>query len=305
MFRSIPALAARRPFGQFVSMNEPTVPYAPPVSQLLSLGENWLENAAGTDYAALGIGYEAIPALIAMATDPRLNQSVDAPEHWAPVHAWRALAQLRAVEAIDPLIQLRFALKDDDYAGNEIPRVIEQIGRAAIPSLAEALAGPGDVFARASMAEAIARIGATDPEVRDECAAIVARQLEDFERQDPTFNGLLVSALLDVQAVEHAPVMERAMASGHVDETVAGDWEDVQVELGLLDARTTPKMSMLESLSGRSFDEAVLDGVGHRGVESTSLEETAVPEYGRSKRERAKQKRKRKLAKAARRRNRR
>lgn len=304
-FRSIPALATGRPFGQFFSMDEPTAAYAPPVSQLFSLGKDRPENSAGTDYAALGIGRDDIPALVAMVTDPRLNQSADPQECWAPVHAWRALGELRAVEAIDPLIQLRFELSDDDYIANELPRVMERIGRAAIPSLTDALARPGNVFARASMADAIGRIGATDPEVRDECAAILARQLENFEQQHRALNGLLVSALLDVEAVEHAPVMERALTSGHVDDMIAGDWEDVRIELGLLDARITPKLSMFERLSGRSFEDAVLEAMDRRRAEATSVQEPSAPEHGRSKRERAKEKKKRKLAKAARRRNRR
>lgn len=44
----------------------------------------------------------------------------------------------------------------------------------------------------------------------------------------------MVSALVDVDAVEAAPSIERAMAAGLVDEFVTGDWYDVRASLGLL-----------------------------------------------------------------------
>jgi hypothetical protein len=53
-------------------------------------------------------------------------------------------------------------------------------------------------------------------------------------------NALLISALLDVRAVQHADLIGRVMTSGPIDERVCGDWEDVQIELGLLDSRITP-----------------------------------------------------------------
>ena len=46
--------------------------------------------------------------------------------------------------------------------------------------------------------------------------------------------------LLDMQAVETAPLIERAYASDHVDEMFCGHWDEVQYELGLKE-RPTPK----------------------------------------------------------------
>jgi hypothetical protein len=36
-------------------------------------------------------------------------------------------------------------------------------------------------------------------------------------------------------------VMERAFAADRVDISIPGDWEDVQVELGLIEERQTPR----------------------------------------------------------------
>ena len=55
-------------------------------------------------------------------------------------------------------------------------------------------------------------------------------------------NAFLVEALLELGAQEAAPLIERAFAQGYVDPMVMGDWEDVQVELGLKSAQeVTPK----------------------------------------------------------------
>ena len=55
----------------------------------------------------MGLGEADIAELIRMATDERLNNADgNSPEVWAPVHAWRTLAQLRAVVAVEPLLGL-------------------------------------------------------------------------------------------------------------------------------------------------------------------------------------------------------
>ncbi len=69
--------------------------------------------------------------------------------------------------------------------------------------------------------------------MRDEIVAILTRQLDLFERADEELNAFVISALLDLKAVESAPVMERAFAADRVDLSVCGDWSNVQVELGL------------------------------------------------------------------------
>jgi len=63
--------------------------------------------------------------------------------------------------------------------------------------------------------------------VRDEIVAILTRQLDLFERADEELNAFVISALLDLKAVESAPVMERAFAADRVDLSVCGDWSNV------------------------------------------------------------------------------
>jgi hypothetical protein len=70
--------------------------------------------------------------------------------------------------------------------------------------------------------------------------ARLSAQLELFAEQSETLNAFLIVPLWDLRAVEAMPVIERAFASGRVDESVQGDPEDVQIEFGLKTKREHP-----------------------------------------------------------------
>lgn len=109
-------------------------PYTHPVSRLLALGE--CHRARWPDYRALGLGSEHVPELLRMVADPDLNHAAtESAAVWAPTHAWRTLGHLGAVDAVEPLLELLDDPDLDDWALEEIPEVMGQIGPAAIPAL--------------------------------------------------------------------------------------------------------------------------------------------------------------------------
>lgn len=210
--------------------------YQPPVASLLTYGESErLPPEQWPDYQELGIGREQIPELIQMATDEELNDAdTEKTEVWAPLHAWRTLGQLRAVEAVEPLLELFNRLEDDDWVHEELPDVFSLIGPAVLPQLRAYLADLShDEYSQGSVIHSIEEIGKRWPDAREESIAILTERLERFEENDPGVNGFLVAAMLDLRATEAAPVIKRAFDEGSVDWMVAGDWNDVQVELGL------------------------------------------------------------------------
>jgi hypothetical protein len=217
--------------------------YPEPVSKLLTLGDC---QRAGDwpDYPALGIGPEQVPDLIRMMQDEELNQAdSQSLEVWAPVHAWRALGQLRAEAAIEPLIGLLEQIDEDyeQWIGEEIPDILGMIGPAAVPKLAECLTMPHEgMWAQTTASFALTEITKRYPEARDDCVSALTRGLENYAAHDPALNGFLVSNLVDLEAVEAASLMEQAFAANQVDIAIMGDWEDVQIRLGLLAERQTP-----------------------------------------------------------------
>ncbi len=213
--------------------------YQPPVERLLTYGEsNRITPGEWPDYRELGIGPEQLPELIRMATDEELNlAAAESTEVWAPLHAWRALGQLRAVEAVEPLLELFDRLEDDDWVHEELPVVFGLIGPTALPALAAYLADLSHTdSSRISAIRSIEEIGKRWPDARAEALAMLEERLERFEENESDVNAFLVEALVELGAKEAAPLIERAFAEGYVDPMVMGDWEDVQVELGLKSA---------------------------------------------------------------------
>jgi len=226
-----------------------TASYLPPLDKLLTLGDarptlrRW-PDYSHTGYSQYGLAPEHVPDLIRMATDEELYQAnSQSSEVWAPVHAWRALGQLRAGSAAEPLTHLFHLIDDnhDEMISDELPQVFGLIGAGAIPALTAYLEdvshGP---YARHASSRGLLEIARRQPEARAECVAIITRQLERYAENDEALNAFLIGTLLDLKAVESAPVMERAFAAGRVELAVAGDWEEVQIELGLKQKRDTP-----------------------------------------------------------------
>ncbi len=221
-----------------------TNPYPYPVNRLLNLGEP-RDHREWPVYTALGLTGEHVPDLIRMVLDEDLNEADgESREVWAPLHAWRALGQLRAAAAIEPLLSLLWRIdeRDDDWVGEELPRVFSMIGAPAIPALTAYLADTTHgLFARIAAAHGLEWISRRYAATREQSLAALSVQLEHYAGQDPTLNGFLVSYLLDLKAVEAAPLMERVFAANQIDLSVMGDWEDAQVELGLKARREKPR----------------------------------------------------------------
>jgi hypothetical protein len=52
---------------------------------------------------------------------------------WAPLHTGTALAQLKAKEAVAPLLAFLKLAEDDEAKGEELPAAFGMIGLAEIP----------------------------------------------------------------------------------------------------------------------------------------------------------------------------
>jgi hypothetical protein len=231
--------------------------YEPPLSKLLSLGNPYEDER--TNYLAVGLSSADIPQLIRMATDPRLLDLRTNTAHvWAPVHAWLALGQLRAVEAIQPLLSLFQRIDGDagEWVSEGMLDTFTAIGPAAMPAVSAYLADPTHgKWSRLACAEILGRIGRTYPEARAACIDALTRQLESFTANVRDVNGMLIWSLIDLKAVEAAPLIERAFAADAVPKSMVGDWEEVQVDLGLKAHRDTPQPHYLAEELGVSPDE--------------------------------------------------
>lgn len=210
-----------------------TASYPPPVDKLLTLGD--CRSMPMPNYLELGLGPEHIPDLIRMATDEELRWAYsDTLEVWAPIHAFRALGQLHAEAAIEPLLPLFDEAEYDDWVMEELPEVYGMIGPAAIRAITAYVADESHpLWGRITALSSLKEIGTRHPEARDKCVTALIQQLELFDENDPEINGFIILELSELKAVEALPLIKRAFAGDYVEESVMGDWDDVQVEFGL------------------------------------------------------------------------
>jgi len=154
----------------------------------------------------------------------------------APIHAWRALGQLRAVEAVEPLLNMQNRLDEerDDWYLSEFPEVFGAVGPAAIPALAAYLANTlNGEFPRISAADGLFQVAKRHPASRDEVVGVLGRQIARCEEGVYDLNGFLVSHLVELKATEAAEPIERAFAAQVVEDDICGSWGRARQELGV------------------------------------------------------------------------
>ena len=219
-----------------------TPEYTSPVNKLLTIGKPESVNPdKWPNYLELGLGPEDIPELIRMATDRKLRDleqeeyEDEDPDFWAPIHAIRALGQLHAESAIEPLVNLLAELQDqdDEWMLEEMPSVYCMIGPAAIPAVTAYLADSShDMYSRAYASNGLIEIANRYPASREECIAAISKQLEAFEENDYELNAFIIGDLAQLKAVETLPLIERAFEADRVDEFII-DLDYVLEEFGL------------------------------------------------------------------------
>ena len=169
-------------------------------------------------------GQEAVAPLIEIVREYP-GYDGDSPSHkfWATHHAITLLGDLRAADAVEPILDLLD--EDDDYVDQHLPESLAKIGRPALEPLRTALFAPdADIYGVARAANAVVKMAELHPELRQE---IVAMMIERFDADVPndepeSLRGFLVSDLADLRAVEAIPTVRHAYGQNRVDETIIG-----------------------------------------------------------------------------------
>jgi SEC-C motif len=218
-------------------------PYGERLRPLLQRG-SYFDGVKPATVAELGLGAEDGAELLRMAVDPEFDNSSHPDAVWGPVWAWFLIGELKPAGAGAVLVSLLDRLdtkKRDDAATAILPKVFGQMG----PEMAQALTAVLRDHARSTASrwaamDGLKEIALARPEARAEMVAILTAQLEEEAVGDAEVNGAIISALIDLEAVESAAVIEQAFRAKRVDEMIAGDWEEVQVAMGLKEASSSP-----------------------------------------------------------------
>ena len=83
------------------------------------------------------------------------------------IHAWRALGQLQAVDAIEPIISQLNKWEDNDYAIEEIPLVLVMLGDGIIqPAFKFMMSVENEEFGRVMAMDALTKLAQAAPQTR-------------------------------------------------------------------------------------------------------------------------------------------
>ena len=221
--------------------------YSEIVQQCFTHGEpDWEE---WDDYLSLGFTLAHVHELIHIldTTTQIWDQAFEADTieenttEWAPIHAWRVLAQLGVVEALPAMLRLHETEGESDWVGEDIPVALSRFGPPVLEYLRAYLCDPkNETWTRVGVARALELISKEFPESRADCIDALCAGLELFEQNDETVNGFIISYLAEINAPETAPLVEQVFQSGRVDLSIMGDYEEFQIAVGLLEKRLTP-----------------------------------------------------------------
>jgi len=197
-----------------------------------------------TGYRAFGIGPEHIPELIRLLQDQELRdldgvpEDEDVPSWYAHIHAWRALGELRAEAAIEPLLRLIDGQKSDedwsDWVTEEVPDILGKIGPPALSGVSARLEqSRREKYLGWSLTRALASIAENNPETRTDVLNRLVAVLQLAAENEPSVNGGIICELVELEATNTWDDIEKAFATGNVDESIVGDAPTVKWELGL------------------------------------------------------------------------
>lgn len=214
---------------------------------------NWsLQDKA---YNHWGVTKEDIPELINIATDLELFDSELETERYSSVHAWRILSEIAAKDAIEPLIERFDDYYTSDWAYDELPKIIAAIGGVNfLDKITDHLFDKSkDEFSRMMAAEILKEISISHIDKANECIDIIVSCLDGSEMEFEDFNAMLISLLVDLQAVSKIDNIRSAFEENRVNIRFTGDIEDAEIRLGLRERRDTPPPSFLPDFEDMIF----------------------------------------------------
>ncbi len=209
------------------------------------LADDWASRD-GFYLAATGVSKQEIDSLIDLVLqwgDCDRPNKIDGPATHGrraallPVTAWRTLADLKAEEAVEPLIGLLREIdgleEGDDWVLDELPIVFGKIGENAIAPLDRlATDQHASTDGRSAAVIALGKIAEYHPATRDRVVQLLLKMMAKVGR-DITWNTTVMATLVDLDAAEAAEAIERAFSRNRLDVGMIGAWEDVRRKLGV------------------------------------------------------------------------
>lgn len=172
-----------------------------------------------------------IPGSVSLATTTDYLLE-DNDNFWLPIHAWRLLARLRVIDAINPLIECFNYYPEIEWCKHELPHVFAMLGSQAITSLSNQLSNHSNSeFAVYLIIESMTYIALDKPTEREHIIEVFCKELDHKEDEHIYINTLLVLRLIELQATSKLPNIIDALERGALDTFFTGNVEEIKIQM--------------------------------------------------------------------------
>jgi len=196
------------------------------------------------NYAELGFSRDDIEGLIEIALDEDLelyNSSVEK-ERYIPCHAITALGQFEAVEALDRLLERLEFFHKDDYYREAVLYYIRKISYLKLDVLIEYFLDrekyPG---LRVLVVEGIEEALNRDDILDEKAEKAFVEYLQRDDELDDFLNPMVIFMLLGITDDKYIDLIREVFETKPVNIYYDGDFEDVEIRLGLREERSKPR----------------------------------------------------------------
>ncbi len=132
---------------------------------------------------------------------------------FAHLHAWRALAQLKAQQAIAPVLK-RFRDDADQFVHEDFTEVFTLFGPASIPGLRDVMDGPYVLSLCLVAARTLFEMGSRDRDAAPQCVEILIEQLRGCRRNPRPLNTDLITALQKLKVFLAQTLIDEVESAG-------------------------------------------------------------------------------------------
>jgi SEC-C motif/PBS lyase HEAT-like repeat len=159
----------------------------------------------------LAFGPSVVPRLVAILEAEELASEGAPGEGWAPIHALELLGELRAAEAIEPMLRVLIREEWGTYLHDGALQVLPRLGPGVLEPALAAYAATDDPSAHFGLSSVLAKLGVRDERIYQ---ALVGELEQDIvmgsahlgEYGDPRALPLLLKALDDYEPVSDDPL---------------------------------------------------------------------------------------------------
>lgn len=169
------------------------------MTRFAATGET-LDPELRSDVLALGPG--AIPELLRLLNDDGLQMEDSPGAGWPPIHAVELLAELKATEAVEPMLRLLCETSWDHIIHDRLVSRMHELGPAVVEPALAVLNAPVSEDVRHALCCVLAKVGVRDPRIFehlctmfDESDVLGAGCLADYG--DPAAQPILAAAIED------------------------------------------------------------------------------------------------------------